>query len=73
MVAREDVDESSADAIWLVDHCWTFRDKCEAAEQLKAHQGLADRMKTLMGLGEEADSEAIVRAVWKYSQVPFNL
>ena len=30
-------------------------------------------MKTLMGLGEEADSEAIVRAVWKYSQVPFYL
>ena len=68
VVARENVSDSSGDAIWLVDHCWTFRDKCEAADQLKSHPGLADRMKTLMGLEENSDSENIVKEVWKYTQ-----
>ena len=67
VVTRNAVDVSDPRCIWLVDHCWTWHDRAEASAQLKAHEGLAERMAALMHL-DTADESAILDEMWRWCQ-----
>ena len=42
---EEGIDCQNPDSIWLIDHCWTWRDRAEAAKQLEEHQNLKSRLE----------------------------
>ena len=72
----------TSDAIWLVDHCWTWRDRdCKdpsvsARKQLEMVDGLKERMigmmdldeKSLQRIIEDSSIDVILDEVWKYNQ-----
>jgi len=65
VLAKKAIAKESDDAIWLVDHCWTWRGREEAAAQLASNPGLPKRITSLMEIENES---AIVDEMWRWCQ-----
>ncbi|OQS03208.1 ubulin-tyrosine ligase [Thraustotheca clavata] len=71
-VAIQDLDASNRDAIFLIDHAWTFtNENSNARNTLKNVPSLLPRMENLMQLSGEGDVEtrtnAVLQSVWKFA------
>ncbi|XP_017061437.1 tubulin--tyrosine ligase-like protein 12 [Drosophila ficusphila] len=67
-VAREQgVKANDPQAIYLVDHAWTFRLN-SARQQLEQHPQLTDRLSAITGVDLELEDrvDKILRRLWKY-------
>ena len=59
VIAKNDIKTEDPAAIWLVDQCWTWRDRREALGQLRTHEGLANRIASLMHLDSVDEMEIL--------------
>lgn len=57
LVEEAGVAADDPEAIWLVDHAWTFSVSQHPSKQLRAHPALLARMAQLVGLEEEEEEE----------------
>ncbi|XP_055696873.1 tubulin--tyrosine ligase-like protein 12 [Phlebotomus papatasi] len=67
------IEENDGDAIFLVDHAWTFR-MDSAKKQLEQMPRLLTRMCVIMGVNQENETQEecvkkVMRKVWRYNSM----
>ncbi len=63
--------QEDPEAVWLVDHAWTFVASQKPSRQLARHPSLLQRMAALVGMESNPTPEpaAVLRALWPHANM----